>query len=183
MKRNETTAAIAPVLTAARGPPVASPIAMDLHTDAPAPTLLALRDLVRRFRVCYEVAPELAVVGDEIRAIGFTIELSGTHDHPRHEPFAGCDACFPIANALRAILAHVVPLDFRPSQFQVHDSRMSHRFAPQRGNRPELTASVTILHREGAQRPIDECELRCRDEIVGALASLGAAEIAWRDPT
>ena len=154
---------------------------MDAKKEPISATQFHLRDLVQRFRVCYEVSPALAVVGEELRPVGFTIELAATHDHPRHEPYAGCDECVPVARALNELLDFTVPKDFRASHFDVHRPRMSHQFAPERGNRGDLTASVEVLHRDGATRPVDDCELRCRDEIVATLKDLGACERVWRE--
>jgi hypothetical protein len=154
---------------------------MDPQNDTAAFIRFHLRELVQRFRVCFEVSPALAVLGEELRPIGFTIELAATHDHPRHEPYAGCDECVPVARALNEVLDFIVPRDFRPSYFEVHRSRTSHQFSPERDNRADLTASVEIVHRDGATRPVDDCELRCRDEIVATLKDLGACERVWHE--
>lgn len=156
---------------------------MELSAAAQAPVLPHLSDLVRRYQVYYDVSPDRAVVDGELRAVGFTVELAATHDHPKHEPFAGCDECAPVVAALREILAAVVPSGPRASYFVVHESRVSHRYSSARGNRPEMTASVEIVHRDGANLPIDECEESCRDGIVARLKAIGASEGAWRQPS
>ena len=156
---------------------------MDLWTDVPAATLDILGKLVPRYHVCYRVSRNLAVVHGELRAVGFTIELAATHDHPKDPPFAGCDECVPVARALHDILIGVIPTDFRPSQFEAHDSPLTLHFPSAHAKRPELTASVQILHRDGAHRAIDDCETSCRDQIVARLKAIGASEGSWREPS
>ena len=41
---------------------------------------LNIKELVERFRVCWEVWPEYRIVRGEKRQIGYALELSGTHE-------------------------------------------------------------------------------------------------------
>lgn len=42
--------------------------------------------------------------------------------------------------------------------------------------RPEITATVTILHNEAINEPVDACEKRCLAEMMSKLKELGARE-------
>ncbi len=53
------------------------------------------------------------------------------------------------------------------------------RYSAVRGNRPDVTLSVKIVHRRGFDQPVDDCEMRCLKEMKAHLAELGACERQW----
>ena len=144
-----------------------------------APELTRLRELVRHHQVCWESRPERAVVGETLLAVGFVVEIAATHDHPPHEPLSGCAECAVPLRALEAIVAFVLPQGLRDSvcDVQVHWGRL--QYARRRGNRPEVTATIQVLHGDGANRAVDPCEERCLHEITATLKELGATEGTW----
>src|SRR2546427_11799998 len=50
-----------------------------------------------------------------------------------------------------------------------------------RTKRKDVPLTVEIRHREGYNRPLDECEERCLHEMVAKLRPLGAQDREWSD--
>ena len=139
-----------------------------------------LAELVRRFRVCWEVWPEYAFVEQERRQVGFALELYGTHEPWVEHPEAGCDECLRVFTALQTIAEGVLPQEHRPSRSDMGIYDQSIHYSPKRGNRPDVVLPIRITHREGFERPVDECERLCLKEIEQRLRELGAGEGRWR---
>lgn len=138
-----------------------------------------LVDLVRRFRVCWEVWPEEARVGTERRRIGFAIELSGTHEEGGGHPGPGCHRCKEIFAALHEIAEHILPREERPSCYEIglYDSAL--HYSPIRKNRPDVSLTVRINHRHRISDPVDGCQVQCLREMTQRLKQLGAPERQW----
>lgn len=139
-----------------------------------------VKDLVQRFQVCWEAWPEYFVVGHEKRQIGFGLELYGTHDDGKVHTEPGCPECQHVFAALHVIAGWIVPKEIRPSTYALEPYRQSLSYSPARGNRPDVTLTIKIIHREGYERPVDACELRCLHEMEERLRHLGAPERQWR---
>lgn len=137
-----------------------------------------LAEFVRQYRVCWEVWPELLVLGNKQRQVGFELELSGTHDFEGHHggPCPGCRQAFL---ALRAIAEYILPPEGRPSMYEVGPYEQALRYSAVRGNRPDVTLTVKVLHRHGFDQPVDQCEIRCLEEMKSRLKELGACERQW----
>lgn len=143
-------------------------------------SLEELSALTHRYRVCFEVSPEYAYVGGERREIGYAVELFGTHDEPLKAPAPGCPECAPVQSALEEIIDFVVPRELRDSRYDLHVDRNRLAFSETRGRRPDVSARITILHKQGVNRPVDACEARCLHDIVRSLRAIGALEGRWR---
>jgi hypothetical protein len=111
--------------------------------------------------------------------VGFEIDVSATHHQPHRAPVSGCPECEPPLRALEAIVKFVLPKEPRDSIYDIEVHWGGLQYACQRGNRPEVSATIHVLHGDGADRPVDACEERCRHEIVGKLQALGACEGVW----
>ncbi len=133
-----------------------------------------LRDLVRTHAMHWHLTTERAFVSGELRPIGLTLALSAVHDRPLHPPLPGCDECAPVIHALERVIEAVLPKDHRRSRYDVHVPTAELEYP--RGWRPEITATITILHREEINAPVDECERRCAAEVTAKLRDLGAPE-------
>jgi hypothetical protein len=138
-----------------------------------------LVDLVRRYQVCWEVWPESLFVGGKLTQVGFELELSGTHEPGADHATPGCLGCLRIFSVLKAIAEWVLPKEKRPSMYEIEPYEQALRYSPLRGNRPDVTLKVKILHRQGFDKPVDGCELRCLAEITADLHKLGACERQW----
>lgn len=143
----------------------------------PAPTVLL--DLVERYQVCWDVWPEYISVEREKRQIGFTLELSGTHGPGNGHPTPGCLRCREVFAALQVIALYIQPKEERPSVYEIESYDQALHYSPKRGNRPEVSLALRILHREGFERPADDCEVRCLSEMKARLKELGAGEGRW----
>jgi len=76
---------------------------------------LVLKELVRQFRVCWEVWPEHIAVAGQRRQVGFALELSGTHEPAVDHPTPGCLHCRKVFAALQVIAVYILPRDERQS--------------------------------------------------------------------
>jgi hypothetical protein len=144
-----------------------------------AAALAPLRALVRRHQVCWESRPEYAAVDGNAQQVGFVVEITATYDHPARPPVAGCTECDAPLRALDDILDYVVPRERRDSIYELHLRRGAIQSDRRRWNRPEVSAAIRVVHGDGADRPVDACEDRCRREIIGKLKELGACEGVW----
>lgn len=142
-------------------------------------TIEELRELVGRYRVCWEVWPEYLYVQKERRQVGFQLELCGTHEPEVEHPEPGCPDCQRIFVALRAIADWILPSEKRPSTYEIGPYDQAIRYSSVRRNRPDVTLTVKILHREGFERSVDACEVRCLKEMQQGLKELGACERQW----
>ncbi len=142
-------------------------------------TIDEMRQLVERYRVCWEVWPESICADGKRRQTGFQLELYGTHDAMTEHPLPGCPACQRLYAALRTIAEWILPEEKRPSTYEIGAFDQSLRYSPARHNRPDVTLRIRILHREGFESPVDSCEVRCLTEMQERLRELGAQERQW----
>ncbi|MBI4442587.1 MAG: hypothetical protein HY649_04355 [Acidobacteria bacterium] len=138
-----------------------------------------LADFVELYRVCWEVWPEYIALNGEKRQIGFVLELVGTHEPGVEHPTPGCDHCLRVFGALQAIAEYILPKETRPSRYEIEVYDQAIRYSPKRRNRPDVILQIKILHRQGFERPLDECEIRCLTEMKQRLRDLGACEAQW----
>jgi len=144
-------------------------------------TLEELKALVRLHQVCWEVFPEqIPIVEDIPRKIGFDLLLYGTHE-PDDHPVPGCEKCQAIFKDLRKIAKWILPKEERPSRYEIEIFDSAIHYAPARGNRPDVSLTIKIVHRSEFDRPIDECEVVCLNEMKAKLSELGAHEKQWKD--
>jgi len=138
-----------------------------------------VRDLVQRYQVCWETYKEEALVTCGVRAIGFGIDLFGTHEPGIEHVSPGCEHCKRVQSALKQIAEWILPREERPSMYEVSVEDQSLIYSPQRRNRPDVLVRIRILHRSGFEQPIDDCEVRCLKEMEQTLLALGACKRAW----
>ena len=141
---------------------------------------LELTEMVKRFRVCWEVGPEYTIVRHEKRQNGFALELSGTHASGAEHPTPGCQSCQEVFAALQAIAVHILPREERDSAFEIGPYDQAIHYSPAHRNRPEVTLTIRIHHRSEFDGPVDACEVRCLGEMKQRLAELGACEGQWK---
>ncbi len=138
-----------------------------------------LQELVRRFRVCWDVWPEYVVVGKETRQIGFELELSGTHEAGVEHAVPGCEHCQHVYAALCRIAEWILPKEERPSRYDMEPYEPSLRYSASRDFRPDVALTIRILHRTDGLAPVDACELRCLEEMKQRLREVGASQGSW----
>jgi hypothetical protein len=145
-----------------------------------AADLTEIKELVRRFRVCWETYPEQILTKEGIRKVGFALELYGTHEPGTEHVSPGCEHCRPVQAALREIAHWILPREERPSMYEVSVETQALSYSRERGNRPDVRVTVRILHRTDFEKPVDECEVRCLKEMQQALGEIGACKSVWR---
>lgn len=139
-----------------------------------------IKDLVRRFRVCWEVEPESTYVNHQLRKVGFSLQLFGTHPPGTEHVSPGCEHCIVVQTALKRIIHSILPKDERLSRYEVTIDSRSLSYSHERGDRPDVGAKIQILHRGAWDQPVDDCEERCLKDMEQALGELGACKGAWR---
>jgi hypothetical protein len=147
-----------------------------LSTDQ---TASFLAGFVGRYQVCWEVWPEYLMVGGKERQVGFELELTGTPEPGSDHVGPGCPACRRVYAALRAIADWILPKEERPSRYEVGPYEQALRYSTVRGSRPDVTLSVKVLHRRGFDQPVEQCEVRCLEEMKQRLRRLEACERQW----
>jgi len=137
-------------------------------------TVEELKALIRQHRVCWEVLPEKVPV-KEARPlkVGFDLILYGTHALGDH-PVPGCEKCKQIFNDLRKIAQWIMPKVERSSRYEIEIFDSAIRYSPLRRKRPDVMLTIKILHRSEFDKPVDECEMLCLDEMKTKLIELGA---------
>jgi hypothetical protein len=146
-------------------------------TTEQTPSVLA--DFVNRYQVCWEVFPDYLMVDGKERQVGFELELTGTPEAGTDHVGPGCPACRRVYAALRAVADCILPKDERPSRYEVGPYEQALRYSAARALRPDVTLSVKIVHRRGFDLPVDQCEVRCLEEMKQRLKQLGACERQW----
>ena len=142
-------------------------------------TSSALAVLVDRYQVCWDVWPEYLMVGGKQRQVGFELELTGTPEAGTEHVGPGCPACRQVYAALHAIADWILPREERPSRYEIGPYEQALRYSAIRALRPDVTLSVKIVHRRGFDLPVDQCEVRCLEEMKQRLRQLGACERHW----
>ena len=150
-------------------------------SDETTQTLEELLMFVQNHRVCWEVLPErIPVKDDEPLRVGFDLMLYGTHEVGVH-PTPGCEKCAEIYRDLRKIANWIIPKEKRPSRYEISIYESAIGYNRMRGNRPDVDLAIKILHRSGYDRPVDECEVLCLNEMKAKLGELGAQERRWKE--
>ena len=145
-----------------------------------AADLSRIKELVQRFKVCWEVYREQTLTREGIRKIGFDIELYGTHEPGTEHVSPGCEHCRPVQEALREIAHWILPREKRSSIYEVSVHSQALSYSPERRERPDVQLTIRILHRHDFESPVDECEVRCLKEMEQALGEIGACKSVWR---
>lgn len=142
------------------------------HTD--------VRDLIQRHKVCFESYPIFHVpLGGGKFAIGYELDLIGTHDHPRQPPSPGCDECRSVRRALLIIANAILPPGDRASRYMIEPYEVAIHFSPRRKMRKDVILAIDIIHRDRFDLPADTCETRCLREMREKLKELGALPERW----
>ncbi len=132
-----------------------------------------LRAIAERRTVCYEVYPEYVVGKDRPVAVGYNLELYGTHDHGHSHLTPGCIHCRNTFEDLQRIAEWITPKEQRDSQYRIVPYEPSLHGSAKRRFRPEVRLALQIQHRQNFAEPIDDCERRCLQEMQDNLATLG----------
>jgi len=150
----------------------------ETERTAPSPPS-SLERMIEDFRVCWEARPEYAIVNGARLQIGFAIELAGTDERGVARTLPGGAECQSVFAALHEIASAVLPRDERSSVHLVSSFDQAIHFSSRRGNRPEVVLTITVLHRGVVERAVEQCQVRCTNDMVQRLRALGACEGAW----
>ncbi len=132
-----------------------------------------LRELAELHTIRYEARKEYQVVDGEKRAIGFNLELYGTHDHGESSLEPGCPKCVRTFEDMKTIAESILPTGDRASQYEILPFDHALALDPGRGLRAEVVLKIKILHGQNYFAPVDECEEACLAEMKQRLKELG----------
>ncbi len=138
-----------------------------------------LKEFVERFQICWEALPDYYYVKKEKRQIGFTLELTGTHEQGVEHPEPGCQHCHHVRLALQEIADWILPKERRDSDYDIIPYDQSIQYTAVRKFRPDVSLRICIRHRSGFDRELDECEVRCLREMTQRLTEIGAHKAQW----
>lgn len=145
-------------------------------------TIDRLKSIARLHRVCWEVLPEEFVRADgQLLQVGFNLMLYGAHEHDTDSPIPGCPQCVVIYRHLREIAEWIVPKVDCGARYEIEFYDETVRFDPMRGNRPDVTVTIKILHRSRFDAPVDQCEVFCLHEMQEKLLLIGAQYQRWKE--
>lgn len=134
-----------------------------------------VRELVERYRVCWDSFSEWSQTNHERRQTGVVVELYGTHDRPSATPTAGCKDCIPVLQALFAI-ADAVVNELRAPLVAIR-AHSGIEYATERGGRPDVVVALTLRAPEGGS----SAELAPSvAKVRASLAGFGASERSWQ---
>ena len=151
------------------------------NSSPPRETVDELKALIQQHRVCWEVLPEQVPVQTKPPLkVGFDLMLYGTHDLGEH-PEPGCESCQQIYKDLRKIGQWILPKVERPSRYEIEIFDQAIHYSPKRHRRPDVMLNIKILHRLDFEKPVDECEVLCLNEMKTKLIELGAPEGRWSE--
>ena len=137
--------------------------------------VVELAERARARRVHFDVEPEIVLRGSERVKVGFQVHLWAVHPKGARA-LPGCPKCWDLVEDLRRIAEEVVPVERRPSRTELVPFRPAlyeSRVVP---GADEVRVTIRLIHREGYERPVDECEERCLKEIRARLRALGVRE-------
>jgi hypothetical protein len=136
-----------------------------------------LRELVRKYRVTWETRPEMGPSGHSVAPIGYVVELSAVGDDPKHAGMIAAPESHDVEDALEKIVSAVAESEVS------HVARGTWQMGTAHDTRPEVTATVTVLHHDGGNdnRPQDDKEQQRLEALLGRIRALGAQERHWRD--
>lgn len=147
------------------------------RNDSAIPT--RLQELVERFQICWEALPDYYYVKKEKRQIGFTVELTGTHERGVEHPEPGCQHCRHVRLALQEVADWVLPKEKRDSDYDIVPYDQSIQYNAARKFRPEVSLRIWIRHQSGFDREVDACEVRCLNEMKQRLRDIRAQQGKW----
>lgn len=151
----------------------------------PTTQIERFREIVSRHQVCYEVWPEWSTKEGRKIQIGFELQLCGVNEHTVEggtHPVPGCQYCSRTYSQLREIAEWVLPVDERPSRYDIQAfDRALHQAPAKRKRRNEVIVTIIVMHRNDFNRPVDDCENLCLTEMRQRLSQLGIREDVWRE--
>lgn len=136
-----------------------------------------IKKLIEIHRVCFESWYEYTMVGSVRCHTGYALRLSGINNPEISEhTVPGCPSCRQTYADLLRIAKWILPPDDRASQYKIEPFDSAFHIPNTRGHRAEVVVTIQILHRDGSNRPADECEIRCLNEMREKLKKFGVME-------
>jgi len=138
--------------------------------------IAALREIVERFHIQWELTAEVRGDSDDQQESGFTLELKGTHNPACHHSGDPCSHCASLMPALRIIGEWLLPPDGRCAFCETEACSIF--VHGDKHNQGEACSTRTLRVASGPGTPcqVAQCHLLCTTGIKDRLAVLGAVE-------
>ncbi len=146
-------------------------------SEGDAMTLAALRGIVEARRIFYELAPEIALLGEERWPVGYELKLWAAHEKGARA-LPGCRKCQDIVEDLRRIAAWLTGPGGRDSAWELQPFDRALYDSRQFQGTDEIDLSLRLFHWSGAMGREVRAQ-RCLREMRRRLAQLGIAEGIW----
>lgn len=142
-----------------------------------------LHQIIEEYQVVYEHWPTKVVREGGQFPVGHDVVLIGTHSgHPKDMPTPGCPRCVKVWRNLEELAHAVAPPPTSLSRSRIVPFSRAVHYARER-DRPDIELILEIRHRSDYNAPVDACEDRCLNIVLGQLRQLGVAERQWHKGT
>ena len=112
-----------------------------------------------------------------MKQVGFELELSGSDKNIQFNP--ACPECLQIQSVLQAIASLIPDEKDGNVTLEVDHREQCISYSAARGNRPDVTLAIRVLHPTGFSDPVDSYEIQCLERMKTRLRQLGACERQW----
>jgi len=141
----------------------------------------AIRELIRRHKVYWEVRPEEDLDdADEIVKVGFQLGLRGTFEGAADSPLAGGPECVEVYRDLRTIAESLLPAAEDDVRFDLGGSASALDYTPSSG-RQDVEVTIRIQRPDEPDHGIDDAERQSLELLKQRLKELGVPEGQWRE--
>lgn len=129
--------------------------------------------LARRRDAVFGVARDYVRLKDTNLAIGYSVDVCGVPNEHQCSFSPGCEECRRTYDDLRLIAEAALPGDAPEVQFEFVPFDDALHESAKRELRPEVHATINILHRERLNEPIDAGQERALNDFEANLRELG----------
>ena len=138
--------------------------------------IVALREIVERFHIQWELTAEVRGDSEDQPESGFTLELKGTHHRACHHSGDPCSHCADLMLALRIIGEWLLPPDGRCAFCEAEVCRSFVQGDKHSQGEACSTRTLRVASGPGTPCQVAQCHLLCTTGIKDRLAVLGAVE-------
>ena len=138
--------------------------------------VVAIREIVGRFRIEWELTPYRSPESTESAEGGFVLDLKGSHELAGHDPGRTCAHCFNLMLGLRIVGDWLFPSEARCPFCEVQACSKFVR-GDELGQQEAIsTRTLRLASRGGSPCQIGACQILCMGKTKERLSVIGAVE-------